>query len=70
MASPPPPWRRGLLEGTGAAFQHVLSTASTVTYDQAGGGPALGELRSDFLAHRTQNTHGWLLTRSNGYVLI
>ena len=34
MASPPPPRRRWLLEGAGAAFQHVL-TASTVTYDQA-----------------------------------
>ena len=33
MASPPPPWRRWLLEGAGAVFQHVL-TASTVTYDQ------------------------------------
>ena len=31
MASPPPPWRRWLLEGAGAAFQQVL-TASTVTY--------------------------------------
>ena len=34
MASPPPPRRRWLLEGAGAAFQHVL-TASTVTYDQS-----------------------------------
>ena len=34
MASPPQPRRRWLLEGVGAAFQHVL-TASTVTYDQA-----------------------------------
>ena len=34
MASPPQPRRRWLLEGAGAAFQHVL-TASTVTYDQA-----------------------------------
>ena len=34
MASTPPPRRRCLLEGAGAAFQHVL-TASTVTYDQA-----------------------------------
>ena len=34
MASPPPPRRWWLLEGAGAAFQHVL-TASTVTYDQA-----------------------------------
>ena len=34
MASPPQPRRRRLLEGAGAAFQHVL-TASTVTYDQA-----------------------------------
>ena len=33
MASPPQPRRRWLLEGAGAAFQHVL-TASTVTYDQ------------------------------------
>ena len=33
MASPPPLRRRWLLEGAGAAFQHVL-TASTVTYDQ------------------------------------
>jgi hypothetical protein len=33
MASTPPPRRRCLLEGAGAAFQHVL-TASTVTYDQ------------------------------------
>ena len=33
-ASPPPPRRRWLLEGAGAAFQHVL-TASAVTYDQA-----------------------------------
>jgi predicted exporter len=30
----PPPRRRWLLEGAGAAFQHVL-TASTVTHDQA-----------------------------------
>ena len=34
MASPPQPRRRWLLEGAGAAFQHVL-TASTVTYDQS-----------------------------------
>ena len=34
MASPPLPRRRWLLEGAGAAFQHVL-TASTVTYDEA-----------------------------------
>ena len=34
MAPPPQPRRRWLLEGAGAAFQHVL-TASTVTYDQA-----------------------------------
>ena len=34
MASPPPPQRRWLLEGAGAAFQHVL-TAFTVTYDQS-----------------------------------
>ena len=34
MASPPPPRRRWLLEGAGAAFQHVL-TASTVTYDHS-----------------------------------
>ena len=34
MASPPPPWRQWLLEGGGAALQHVL-TASAVTYDQA-----------------------------------
>jgi hypothetical protein len=34
IASPPPPRRRWLLEGAGAAFQHVL-TASTVMYDQA-----------------------------------
>jgi hypothetical protein len=34
MASPPPPPPRWLLEGAGAAFQHVL-TAFTVTYDQA-----------------------------------
>jgi hypothetical protein len=33
MVSPPPPRRRWLLEGAGAAFQHVLK-ASTVTYDQ------------------------------------
>ena len=33
-ASPPQPRWRWLLEGAGAAFQHVL-TASTVTYDQA-----------------------------------
>ena len=32
MASLPQPRRRWLLEGAGAAFQHVL-TASTVTYD-------------------------------------
>ena len=32
MASSPQPRRRWLLEGAGAAFQHVL-TASTVTYD-------------------------------------
>jgi hypothetical protein len=32
IASPPLPRRRRLLEGAGAAFQHVL-TASTVTYD-------------------------------------
>ena len=32
--SPPPPRRRWLLEGVGAAFQQVL-TASTVAYDQA-----------------------------------
>ena len=31
MASPPPPRRRLLLEGAGAAFQHVLP-ASTVAY--------------------------------------
>ena len=34
-SSPAPPRRRWLLEGAGAAFQHVLVTASTVTYDQA-----------------------------------
>ena len=34
MASPPLPRRRWLLEGAGAAFQHVL-TAFTVMYDQA-----------------------------------
>ena len=34
MASPPPRRRRWLLEGAGAAFQHVL-TASTVTYDES-----------------------------------
>ena len=35
MASPPPPRRQWLLlEGAGAAFQHVL-TASTVMYDQS-----------------------------------
>ena len=34
MASPPPPRRRWLLEGAGAAFQHVL-TPSTVTDDKA-----------------------------------
>ena len=34
MASPPPPRRRWLLEGAGAAFQHVLA-ASTVTYDES-----------------------------------
>ena len=33
MASPPPQRRRWLLEGAGAAFEHVLA-ASTVTYDQ------------------------------------
>ena len=33
MASPPSPRRRWLLEGAGAAFQHVL-TASTVTYEE------------------------------------
>ena len=33
-SSPHEPRRRWLLEGAGAAFQHVL-TASTVTYDQA-----------------------------------
>ena len=33
MASPPPPRRRWLLEGAGAAIQHVL-TASMATYDQ------------------------------------
>ena len=32
MASPPLPQWRWLLEGAGAAFQHVL-TASTVTYE-------------------------------------
>ena len=34
MALPPSPRRRWLLEGAGAALQHVL-TASTVTYDQS-----------------------------------
>ena len=34
MALPPPPRRRWLLEGAGAAFQHLL-TASTVTYDES-----------------------------------
>jgi hypothetical protein len=34
LASPPPAQRRWLLEGAGAALQHVL-TASTVTYDQS-----------------------------------
>ena len=36
MVSPPlpPPRRQWLLEGAGAAFQHVL-TASTVTYDES-----------------------------------
>ena len=34
MASPPPPPRRWLMEGAGAAFQHVL-TASTVAYDES-----------------------------------
>ena len=33
MASPPPPRRRWLLEGAGAAFEHAL-TASTVRYDR------------------------------------
>ena len=33
MASPLPPRRRWLLEGAGAAFQHEVLTASTVTYD-------------------------------------
>ena len=34
MASSPPPRRRWLLEGAGAAFQNLL-TASTVTYDES-----------------------------------
>ena len=35
MASPPPPRRRWLLEGAGAAFQHVLTASTAGRYDQA-----------------------------------
>jgi hypothetical protein len=46
MASLPPPRRRWLLEGAGAAFQYVL-TASTVTYDQSEHCPIRLRARAD-----------------------
>jgi hypothetical protein len=51
MASPPPPRRRWLLEGAGAALQHVL-TASTVTYDQA--------------EHCPMHLHAWADSQATG----